>query len=117
METIENLKKQYVKHCQEHWVAINNGDSKNANKLHKKIILVAKKIIASGKFDMINDFLESQDENIKLWTACLQLRTYPDKALKALHELTCSSNFFISFDAKETIKLYKSGKWDDIALV
>lgn len=113
METLENLRDEYEKYCQEHWIAINEGNSRIANLIHKKITQITQKAKDSNLFDIFIPFLEHENENTKLWTACLYLDIYPKEALKVLKELSKSSDFIISFEAKATIKLYKEGKWEE----
>ena len=112
METIENLKDKYEKYCKERGIALSDGNSKKADFLHKKITRLIQLATESNLYEIFIPFLNSEDENVKLWTACEYLQTQPGIALKALNELSKSSDFLISFKAKATIRLYKEGKWE-----
>ena len=112
MGTIESMKEKYETLCAEHGNALNEGDSKRANFLHKKIMLLIQQAKYANHFDIFLPFLESKNENVKLWTATGYLQTHPLIALKALEELSKSPDFFINWKAKATIKLYKNGEWE-----
>ena len=112
MEIVEKFKNEYEKYCKERGMALSEGNSKKANFLHKKITHLMQQAIDANLFDIFIPFLESEDDSVKLWTACEYLQAYPEISLKALSDLSKSSDFLISFKAKATIKLYKEGKWN-----
>ena len=113
METLENLRDKYGKYCQEHWDAMNEGNSKKANQIHRKILHLIKKAEVTNQMDAFIPFLENNNEHIRLRTADLYLQANPKLALEVLYELLNSKDFFISTMAKATIKLYKEGKWEE----
>lgn len=106
METIENLQKKYETYCIEHWETMNEGNSKKANQIHKKIIRLVKNAEKDNQMDAFIPFLENNNEHIRLRTADFFLETNPELALKVLYELLNSTNFFISAIAESTINLY-----------
>lgn len=100
METIDELKKYFVQYVNEQSNAFAEGNGKKANRFHKKIQDLHLKASALYGNDFFTEFLNSEDENIKLWASCFCIETYPDKSRKNLQDLLKSSEPIISLAAK-----------------
>ena len=117
METIESIKEKYVLYIQQHAAAYNEGSAKVANRIHKKIMLLAQKAKKTNQMDSLLPFLENENEDVRLWTASIFLQTYPETVLIVLNKLTESTNYDISFKAKGIVDMYKKGIWEKVAIM
>lgn len=100
METIDEIKKNFVQYVNEQSNAFAEGNGKKANRFHKKIQNLHLKVSTIYGNEVFKEFLYSEDENIKLWASCFCMEAYPDRSRKNLQDLLKSSEPIISLAAK-----------------
>ncbi len=109
MITRKNIKDRFLVETLAHGKAIEIGDYKKANKIHKKIQALYGKAKEQNQSDVFSELLNEADENARLWAATFTLRVFPDLAEKALEDLSVLSTI-TGLSAKTTIHLWKEGK-------
>lgn len=107
--TKENVRTQFVLYAVEHGKTTFTGDYKKANKMHRLLQEIYKTAKRSGFLDVFEEFLNDEDENIKLWAAVFALRNAPVDAERALQELS-SLTTITALTAKTTLHLWREGK-------
>lgn len=107
METIDDLKKKFIQYVNEQSSAISEGNGKRANRFHKKIQDLHLKILNLYDNDVFKEFLDSEDDNIKLWASCFCKEIYPDITKKNLQGLINSSEPMISLSARYHLESLK----------
>lgn len=100
METIDELKKNFVQYVNEQSNAFAEGNGKKANRFHKKIQDLYLKVSTLYGSEEFEEFLYSENENVKLWASCFCMEIYPDKSRQNLQDLLKSSEPIISLAAK-----------------
>lgn len=108
MITKEKIKEQFLVQAIEHGIAYSNGDYKKANKIHKKLHELYKKTNQNGFGDVFSEFINNEDENVRLWAAIFTLKTDEKIAIMVLNKLSKDSN--IKMTAKVTLQLWEEGK-------
>lgn len=100
METIDDFKRKFVQYVNEQSCALAEGNGKKANRFHKKVQDLHLKVLAFYSDEIFKEFLDSEDDNVKLWASCFCMKIYPDKAKKNLQSLINSSEPIISLSAR-----------------
>lgn len=114
METIEELKRKFEHFAIEQSLAINEGNGKKVNAYHKKIQKLYIQIKSLGCTEVFKEFLDNENENVRIWAAGYCLRDYPKLAERELMKLTKSKEPIISLSAKATLEFYRKGMWDNL---
>lgn len=112
METImtrENIKDKFLAEAIEHGKATAIGDFKKSNKIHKKIQALYNKAKEQNQTDIFSEFLDENNENVRLWAAIFTLQTFPKLAEKTLVSLINLPSI-TGLTAKTTLHLWKEGK-------
>lgn len=114
MEEKEIMKEDFIKYVLEHANAEKEGNSKKANRIHKKIATLYQKAKEKGYIDIFHSLLDCKNEDIRIWAASFSLKTEPRKARKALVKLTHSKSIFISFPAKSILESFDKEDWEHL---
>lgn len=114
METLEILKEQFVSYAISQYQALENGEGRKANRIHKKIHSIYLKLKNLDRVDVLKDFLNDEHECVRLWVAGFCLKIAPKLAEQELKRLKKSSDFLISSAAEVTLKLYRNNEWDKL---
>ena len=112
METIierDDLKRKFLLDAIEHGKAIDIGDYKAANKIHKKLTALYNKAKNSNQINVFSEMLNEQNENVRLWAATFTLKYSPVLAEKTLFELSASPTIR-GVGAKTTLALWKENR-------
>jgi len=112
MKTIEKIAESFVTLATEHGEAYESADYKKANKLHKKLHDLYDTGKSEGIGDVFSQYLNNNNESVRLWAAIFTLRYNPEDAEKTLNSL--AQNSTIKMTAQTTLNLWKSGKLDKI---
>ena len=112
METLEILKEQFVSYAISQLQALENGEGRKANRIHKKIHSIYLKLKNLDRVDVLKDFLNDEHECVRLWAAGFCLKIAPKLAEQELKKK--SEDFFISSAAEVTLKLYRNNEWDKL---
>jgi lipopolysaccharide biosynthesis regulator YciM len=106
----EKLKKEFLLKAMEHHSAILEGDHKNANKLHKKLMKLYKSLKKDEQLDLLVPFLHNENEGIMLWASTFLLNTNNSElAANTLNKLI-SHPTIVSMNAKMILELWKKGE-------
>jgi hypothetical protein len=108
MITRDSIKEKFLNEVAEHGQAVEVGDHKEANKIHKKLYALYILAKEQNQADIFSELLIETDENVRLWAATFTLKIYPDLAEKTLSNLAELSNI-TGLSAKTTIHLWKDG--------
>lgn len=92
----------------EHGKAFYNGEHKKANELHKKLHELYNEAKKQNTADVFEEFLNDEDESVRLWAAIFTLKFSPQNAERVLEQLSEKSG--IKMTAKITLDLWKQGK-------
>lgn len=99
----------FIQEAKKHGEAINHGEHKTANKVHKKIHTLYKFALANKIEITFLDLMDNEDENVQLWAAVCSLKYSKLLAEKKLQDLSNLSTI-VSLTATLTLKLWKEGK-------
>ena len=103
-----DTKKAFIDNAISHGKAIEDGNHKLANKLHKDISKIYNIIKREERWDELKDMVEHSDESVRLWAATFLLHHNQDFALKALKGLEKSKKIF-GLSASTTIDMWNKG--------
>lgn len=104
METIEQLKTDFLYNVAKYAEGLKDGSGKKVNRFQKKIINIHKRSIELKCDNLFITFLDSKDEYVKYWAAILCEEKYPNIVKNAYRDLQKSSEPIISLSAREYLK-------------
>lgn len=104
----EKIRQLFVNYSLKHQESLFNGDSKLANKIHKKLHKLYDEAKLSDQISIFSEFLENENENVRLWSAIFTINYNPEISKKALSKLS-KSETIVGLSAKTTIELWKKG--------
>ena len=116
METVEDLKQNFVNLVLAHNLAFDSGNSSKANHLHNKIVALYRKIQQTNHVDLFKELMSHQDEGVRVWASGFCLLLWPEQAQQTLKELTKSTNIGIALAAKATLQFYSNKEWDKLVI-
>jgi len=94
-----------------HGEAIQDGNHKQANKVHAKLTSLYNEIRKNGTWYDLENLVKHPNENVKMWAATFLLRHDEDLARSVLNELKTSEGI-IGLEASTTIDLWKKNMLD-----
>lgn len=92
-----------------HHSTILEGDSKYANRLHKKLMKLYQKAKKIGKQHLFLEFLNDDNEGVRLCAATFSLHSNPELALQCLGDLAKLPTI-TSMQAEMILKLWDKGE-------
>jgi hypothetical protein len=109
----------YVDLAIEHGKCTLDGNSKNGNQVHKKMMKLINEIERSDKIIKREfvELLQHENDSVKSWTAVTLLKTFENESISAL-SLVSKNSSIIGFTAQTTIDSWKKGliqnikKWE-----
>lgn len=101
----------FIDYAVKHGEAIEKGNHKVANKLHKQLMSVYETINQAGKWSELKELFQHPNESVKLWASTFLLKNDNVAALKVLHELAKSPRI-IGLTASTTIDMWRKGMLD-----
>lgn len=104
METIEQLEEKFVYSATQHGLAMQEGGGRKANRWHKQILMLSDKFEENGCKDRLKKFLCHENEYVRLWAACLSIKTYPQESRKVLKQLMKSTDPYVYISAKAILE-------------
>jgi len=105
----DNLKINFVRKAESHGVAIEDGNSKLANQLHKELMSIYATLKTERRLDEIRDILKDEnEESVILWAATCLLKDDSKLAMPILIELQASPRI-IGVSASMTIEMWEKG--------
>ena len=104
METIEQLKTDFLSYVAKYAEGLNEGDGKKTNRFQKKIINLHKRTVELECDNLFITFLNSNDEYVNYWAAILCEDKYPDLVKDVYRDLQKSLEPIISLSAREYLK-------------
>ena len=105
---MKNLETEFVQLATSHGNAIEKGEHKEANKIHRKLTSVFKEIQSKGESNILKELVGHSDESVKLWASTFLLRIDETLALSTLNEISKSKKIF-GLSASTTIDMWKKG--------
>ncbi|GAP68172.1 hypothetical protein BA6E_102170 [Bacteroidales bacterium 6E] len=110
MDTMmENIKETFLRYAIEHGQATGVGDHKKANKIHKKLQDLYNETKSHKILNVFTEFLNNNNESVRLWAATFSLNNNPEIAVEALEKLAEITSI-TGLSAKTTLHLWKEGK-------
>jgi len=107
--TEEKIREEFLEIASRHHLTIFEGESKYANRLHKKLMKLYQKAKKVGKQHLFIEFLNDDNEGVKLWAASFSLHSNPDSARQCLEDLAKLPTI-TSMQAKLILKLWEKGE-------
>lgn len=114
METIEELKEQFVDFCVKQESARNEGRGKRSNYYHKKIVNLHKRVKSLGYLNFFESFLDYKNEKVQIWAAVFCLRICPKKVKLVLNNLKKSSNPMTRLESQSILESFYDKIWDEL---
>lgn len=111
-ELKNELGKSFIPLAIEHGEAYESSDYKKANKLHKKLHALYDAVKSEGIGNVFSQYLNNDNESVRLWAAIFTLRDNPENAERTLKSL--AENSTIKMTAQTTLNLWRAGKLDKI---
>ena len=113
---MNNLIQTYVKHALEHGEFTINGDYKNGNKAHKKIIEAIEKIKLENSVEKkeFYSLLNFENDSVKIWTAVTLISTFEDKCVKVLSNIAKNNNTILALSAETSLDVWKKGMLENL---
>jgi len=109
MKDIDSLIFQFLEEAERYSKAILEGNNKVANKANEKMMSIIKAIEGLKGTNRLLEYLDSDNDGIRLCVALNIIKTYPDRAKKTLQEIIIKDNLF-SLLAKMGLDLRKNGE-------
>lgn len=92
-----------------HGFAIEEGNSKKANKAYEVIHKSYLALKDDNSLVGLEELLEHESPFVRLWTARYMLQVHTTKAEKVLQELSGLKGISVAFDARMTLSEWKEG--------
>lgn len=108
MMTKENIAEEFVQLALRHGSAIQQGDYKTANKIHRQLQRLYTIAHEMGRPEMFAEFLREEDENVRLWAAVYTLKYNAHTAEEVLNDLSKLKSI-TALTADTTLKMWKQG--------
>lgn len=112
------LLQKYIELAIKHEEFTLNGDFKNGNKIHKKLINTLEKIKLENK-EVKNEFydlLYFENDSVKIWTAVTLIETFENKCVRILSDVAKSNKTILSLNAETTLDAWKKGMLKNIII-
>ena len=108
-KSIEELVTEYTKYASQHGKATEQGDYKEANKAHDKLIKIYQQIKEQGNLvhPMFKNMLHSSDPSVRSWAASHSLAISPKEAEAVLTDIGKIPNSLVAFSAIITLEEWK----------
>ena len=108
---MNKLKEEFFQSANKYGDALEQGNHKVANRHHKELMNLYKKIKQNNYWDLIENNLNESSDYVKLWAATFLLKTNETVALNTLKELS-KSDKIIGLTAETTINMWNQGMID-----
>jgi hypothetical protein len=106
MQNIDSLIENFINEASSYSKAIPEGDHKKANKANKRMISIYKKINNLDANERLKKYLNHDDDGIRVCTASLLIKDYPDSSISVLTEILKKENIY-SLSAQALLDLWK----------
>lgn len=100
---------QFLSLVEKHSAATANGESAKANKIHKQLHKLYFEIRQKNMTSLFQEFFESENESLQMWSAVFSLRTDSKKAEHILETLSRKESI-IALTAGTLLQLWRLGK-------
>lgn len=100
---------QFINDAIEHTEAILNGNYKNANKLHGRLMKHYAEHKSKNALVYYTKYLTHPHEGVRVWAATFLLKINEEVAVKCLQELSKLPSI-TAFSAKITLDLWRKGQ-------
>ena len=105
---MEKISKYFRELSIKHAEAIQTGNNKVANRLHKKLMSLYNDIKNNEEINIIKELSKDENESVRLWSATFLLKSNSEFALKLLNDLK-KSNSVNSLTASAIIDMWEKG--------
>nr|WP_298793786.1 hypothetical protein [uncultured Allomuricauda sp.] len=114
MDTIklkEELQNEFLNYAIEHEEKVNEGNHEEANRIHNALTKLYKKSTEQINSDIFSEFMNHDNENIRLWSAVFTLNTDATKAKEVLNQISKSSSI-TALTALTVLDMWEKGMMD-----
>jgi len=105
---MERISRKFKELSIKHEEAIQTGNNKTANRLHKELMSLYYDIKNNEDFIIIKELSKDKNESVRLWAATFLLKSNSEFALKLLNDLK-KSNSVNSLTASAIIDMWAKG--------
>jgi len=105
----QELEKKFELFCRQYGEGIANGDYKKVNKIHKKLHEIHLSVKENKFENFFEQFIRSENENVRLNAATFSLKTNPSLGIEALKELSML-NTITGLTAQTILTLWLKGE-------
>ena len=103
-----DVQQQFIEYAKAHGVAFEEGDSKQVNKIHSKLMNLHRLLVDEGKQNVLQELIHNPEDYVQLWAATFLLKSDSGKAITILKELSTSPKV-IGLTASSLIDLWNKG--------
>ncbi len=118
---MNKLIQKYIELAFKHEEFTLNGDFKNGNKIHKRLLDTIEEIKIENK-EVKNEFydlLNLENDSVKIWTAVTLIETFENKCIQILSDVAKNNKTILSLNAQTTLDTWRKGmlkntmKWEN----
>ncbi|WP_187274351.1 DUF2019 domain-containing protein [Paenibacillus sp. N3.4] len=104
-----DLDTRFIKACVNHGDGTESGNFKKANKAANQIYDVVTELKNQNNLQYLVQFLQHENDSVKLWSAGYLLNLQPEIALSALQTIMGRPKSLVSFSAEVTFSEWQKG--------